>query len=47
MKDDAIARLSDQVMALTARIHEIEWNETIQRLTSSEAEIAVQCHYNR
>ena len=24
MKDDAIAQLSDQVMALTARMHEIE-----------------------
>jgi TolA-binding protein len=24
MKDDAIAQLSDQIMALTARIHEIE-----------------------
>jgi hypothetical protein len=24
MKDDAIAQLSDQLMALTARIHEIE-----------------------
>jgi hypothetical protein len=24
MKDDAIAELSDQVMALTARMHEIE-----------------------
>lgn len=39
MKDDAIAQLSDQIMALTARMHEIErkqqpcvsyfvWNET-------------------
>jgi hypothetical protein len=24
MKDDALAQLSDQVMALTARMHEIE-----------------------
>jgi hypothetical protein len=27
IKDDAIAQLSDQVMALTARMHEIERKE--------------------
>jgi hypothetical protein len=29
MKDDAIARLSDQVMALTAKMHEIERKQSI------------------
>jgi hypothetical protein len=29
MKDDAIAQLSDQVVALTARMQEIERKETI------------------
>jgi hypothetical protein len=29
MKHDAIARLSDQVMALTAKMHEIERKQSI------------------
>jgi hypothetical protein len=29
MKDDAIAQLSDQVMALTARMHEFERKQSI------------------
>jgi hypothetical protein len=29
MKDDAITQLSDQVMALTARMHEIERKQSI------------------
>jgi len=29
MKDDTIARLSDQVMALTAKMHEIERKQSI------------------
>ena len=28
MKDDAIAQLSDQIMTLTARMHEIDRKET-------------------
>jgi len=33
MKDDAIAQLSDQVMALTARMQEIERKKTINPIT--------------
>jgi hypothetical protein len=29
MKDDAIAQLSDQVMALTAKMHEIERQQSV------------------
>jgi hypothetical protein len=29
MKDDAIAQLSDQVMALTARMHEFEHKQQL------------------
>jgi hypothetical protein len=42
MKDDAIAQLSDQVMALTARMQEIERNNKSKMIKKEAVNVAYQ-----